>query len=306
MDKCPKCGNKLSSIDVLCPRCGTLVEVVQVKKSAGVQSASGTYGSAAKKTPQQNLIVYNDDLPSDDIFDSPEPEPEVPDMAEPEPVDLNDTETLSYDLPEPTPELHSEEPEVGSEADYLALLKKMNLSALDDLEEPTSSYSDGSPEPMFSTGNEIDDSASPIQYKEPEPTPSTDVPHRWLEIEELPDTEEDEPQPIPMVESAPQPIPMVESAPPPPPIFMSSEEQRRYHARNGRDKKSAHRSAGRVVLMIFVWLVITCAVFCGFYFFDQYVIGHYGSYQAMMHEISGGQIELGTSADAVPNTSESP
>jgi len=45
-------------------------------------------------------------------------------------------------------------------------------------------------------------------------------------------------------------------------------------------------------LMVFVWLVITCAVFCGFYFFDQYVIGHYGSYQAMLYEISDGQSSL--------------
>jgi uncharacterized Zn finger protein (UPF0148 family) len=30
MNKCPKCGNKLSPVDVLCPRCGALVEVIHV------------------------------------------------------------------------------------------------------------------------------------------------------------------------------------------------------------------------------------------------------------------------------------
>ena len=33
MERCPKCGNKLSNVDVLCPRCGALVEVIQVKNS---------------------------------------------------------------------------------------------------------------------------------------------------------------------------------------------------------------------------------------------------------------------------------
>lgn len=62
MGKCPSCGNKLSNLDVLCPRCGALVEVVQNKNN--IQTDSGNISS--------NIKPPNYDLPPDKIIpDSP-------------------------------------------------------------------------------------------------------------------------------------------------------------------------------------------------------------------------------------------
>ncbi len=67
-DFCPKCGTKLSSIDVLCPKCGTVVEVVQAKSSTQtVKSKSAdnnvTFKNIEKK---REFILYNEDLPFDE------------------------------------------------------------------------------------------------------------------------------------------------------------------------------------------------------------------------------------------------
>jgi hypothetical protein len=204
MDKCPKCGNKLSSIDVLCPRCGSLVEVVQIKKGAGVQSASGAYASPVKKVPPQNLIVYNDDLPSDDIFSSTDSEPTAVDQTEPVVPTHESTETPAYNLPESQQKMHSEDTEVGTEEDYLALLRKMNLSALNDIvetapiphhdEKPEAAFTpqadvnervslwDEKNEPKFFRGNDNEESAFNSPDADPEPASFTDAHRRWLEI----------------------------------------------------------------------------------------------------------------------------
>jgi len=87
MGKCPKCGNKLNNIDVLCPRCGTLVEVINVNQNAPITSSSGTMDGDSDKDesakPQaqdyyQNLTVYSDDLPVDPA--APDDEPDLSDI----------------------------------------------------------------------------------------------------------------------------------------------------------------------------------------------------------------------------------
>ncbi len=49
MDKCPKCGNKLSPVDVLCPRCGALVEVIRVAEPIVPAENTGTDCSGFKR-----------------------------------------------------------------------------------------------------------------------------------------------------------------------------------------------------------------------------------------------------------------
>ena len=79
MDKCPNCGNSLSSIDVLCPRCGAFVEVVQVNNNSASNHSTpdnqntGSNNSEKKEYPKEfpNLIVYNDDLPPEGDLNEP-------------------------------------------------------------------------------------------------------------------------------------------------------------------------------------------------------------------------------------------
>lgn len=90
MENCPNCGNKLSNIDVLCPRCGALVEVIKVNTNIPVTSSSTKMDSdkepsnmlqPPKKDYYQNLTVYSDELPPEGMLD--EPEPNEPDTTAP-------------------------------------------------------------------------------------------------------------------------------------------------------------------------------------------------------------------------------
>ena len=73
MNKCPNCGNKLSDIDVLCPKCGTFVEVVQSSggSTAPADKPASDDGnpSSATDEPRPEIILYNEDLPPDGMPD---------------------------------------------------------------------------------------------------------------------------------------------------------------------------------------------------------------------------------------------
>jgi hypothetical protein len=275
MDRCPKCGNKLSSIDVLCPRCGALVEVVQVKKNPSVLSSSSQIDVPVKKQPPQSLVVYNDDMPSDESIPIPEAaetpaEPQffgenLPEQTAPAPP----PEVAADSTPLPDLSLPPAESDIGTEEDYLALFRKMKLPELEDI----SSGGDPSGEP-----------ASPPAIR------------RWLEIEEV---MEEPPA------AAPVSAPPASEAPDPPvsqpstDVTVSADTQHRYryHGDAKRVPQAVpRRSAGRVALMIFIWLLVTGLLFYGFFFADRYVKEHYGSYPAMLYEISNGNINLAPSA----------
>ena len=70
MERCPKCGNRVSHIDVLCPRCGALVEVIQVNKNFLPSTNSEHVLPRGNERP--NLIVYNEDFPTEGLFSSTE------------------------------------------------------------------------------------------------------------------------------------------------------------------------------------------------------------------------------------------
>ena len=105
MNKCPNCGNKLSNIDVLCPRCGALVEVIQIKSSGPVGTVPDSQNSRDENQKDEpgkhkkefpNLIVYNEDLPPENFdtqFSVPDdlPVPPTKDTEAPEyPADTQD------------------------------------------------------------------------------------------------------------------------------------------------------------------------------------------------------------------------
>lgn len=76
MERCPNCGNKLSSIDVLCPKCGAVVEVIQTKGNIPSVSEAVSLSTAKKpETAQKKDIpkyfnVYYEDLPDEGSEDS--------------------------------------------------------------------------------------------------------------------------------------------------------------------------------------------------------------------------------------------
>ncbi len=86
MERCPNCGNKLSSIDVLCPKCGAVVEVIQTKTNPS-SPETATDGNTQKPEPAPKkdipkyFNVYYEGLPDEDSIDN---EPEEAPKKEPE------------------------------------------------------------------------------------------------------------------------------------------------------------------------------------------------------------------------------
>lgn len=91
MNKCPKCNNTLSSSDVLCPRCGAMVEEintkVSIKKFFADKPVSNNSESTTLPDDYENIIMYNESFP----MMEPEP-PEAPQepnlIEEPEDFDI--------------------------------------------------------------------------------------------------------------------------------------------------------------------------------------------------------------------------
>ena len=68
MERCSKCGNKLSNVDVLCPRCGALVEVIQVKNSSFQSPVTSESTPPVCSGP---IWSFNEDFPGDTVSDEP-------------------------------------------------------------------------------------------------------------------------------------------------------------------------------------------------------------------------------------------
>lgn len=334
MDKCPKCGGKLSSIDVLCQKCGALVEVVQVRKGSGAQNAASVLGVPVKKLPPQNLVLYNDDWPSDDMEGSI-----LPDETPPIISDQPDSPREAIEAAAPAQEnvtiqklqkaaMVSDEESTGSEESYLAMIRNMHLPELEsiggnyDPAEPERVEA-GSPSKLFKAPMAAPPSETPtlpIQRRAAQPYEApvqlSDMPaappierrsktlkadpHRWLEIEEVDSADSSASTPdVPAAAPAPMPaeniVPALDQA-----ATEAIGYRRRYRMEHPETEAAAPRThrSGRVLLMVFIWLVISCVLFCGFYLLDQYVTDRYGSYPAMFYEFSGGHINLNASADA--------
>lgn len=323
MDKCPKCGNKLSSIDVLCPKCGALVEVVQIKKGAALQNASSGLGTPIKKLPHQNLIVYNDDWPVDDIdmLSLPDEKPVIAqsNMLGASPPDVVSTLLKRFDAPA-DPDAYSIEAELGSEENYLAMFRNMKLPELENINTSSPDQSDTTEHttviehalnPEYTEHTDLPeqtDYLKPSDYLEqtsqPEPefvdpaVATEPTQHRWLEIEELSNGAHAHAASHVLVEASVPDTALADETP-----------RYRYHSKYRQAAATPpppRSSVSRAVLMVFVWLLITGALFCGFYFLDQYVTQHYGTYQAMLYEWTDGSINLAPSTESSPAPIEAP
>ena len=327
MDKCPKCGNKLSSIDVLCPKCGALVEVVQIKKGTALQGTSINLGTPAKKTPQQNLIVYNEDWPTDDADTFSSLDERQTNALSPDPPATDEVSELLSQLEAPSSDANTypREAGFGSEENYLAMFRNMKLPELADINTDIpkttrhakhAEYNDAeypnTPEyaeqPSISAYREHAEYVAPPKQSEdqsaqPISTVADSELHRWLELEEFSDnTAVNAPTDIPVAAFIPDTALSTGTALP--------EETPRYRYRSERSKPTPQpqspRGARRVISMIFVWLLVTGALFIGFFFLDQYVTEHYGTYQAMLYEWTNGNIDLVPSAESSPTPPEAP
>ncbi len=296
MDKCPKCGNKLSSIDVLCPKCGALVEVVQVRKCAGPQGSAGAC-PPVRKTLQQNLIV--DDWPADDSSGILSGAAAMPPKASEEPAQTENDAPFDS--------------EFGTEETYLSLLKMMNLPELESIDEEQSHSVPGPPNIAEYAASELHEDDAPPFIKSTESVssaPEAAVPHHWLEIEEIPENApayvvaaapayasvSEAPDAVVSASASEPDSPAAAAVPAFAPAYPAETgTMHRYRANRRKEealrkKEAPGRSVGRVLLMILAWLLVCGALFGGFFFLDRYVTSRYGSYQTMLYEITNGTL----------------
>lgn len=280
MERCPKCGNKLSNIDVLCPRCGAFVEVIQVKSSFITPVSSETQ---LPKVERPNLIVYNEDFPGEGLFPEIEEE-EVLLSSNSEPDDLADHTAFSLpDLSDITlPEFEAEakpaaaneptESQAEPQADSRVARRARERQWLE-LEEMNASAS--TPEAQLL--KEADELTSRSAARS---RANADTGRKTV-LKPLPDSTE---------------YSAAEKS------FGSSDvsdEPRRYRSQ----QKQAVAASGSIGLKklpapaaILLWAMLAAAIFLGFFFLNRFVQTTYGGYPGFIREITNGKIELDTNA----------
>lgn len=321
MERCPNCGNKLSKIDVLCPRCGSVVEVIQIKSKISVASEavidnkSNNMANEQRKDFPQNFIVYNEDFPTDDIGDS---EPAMINdkqlqSAAPESFTKDDANDVDDDLlrhiqssninnvpPESTPSNYENDGQdklyftrqdaaekFNEDNDYspryLENLKKLNLPEIDDINsfDPEEYMREYKYRKILGKQASADDNSAPVKKQ-------------WLEIEE---TEPSLANELEKVKENVQAQPVV-----PLPVerrFKGVQESRQERTqetvpsvrkpKSFKDKKTGKSSMLSTLLF---WVVVSAAIFFCCIFFDNYVKSSFGTYDNFIYSITSGQVDI--------------
>ncbi len=262
MEKCPKCGNKLSPIDVLCPRCGALVENINVRL--------GVHANDPQKMPERAEKNAQTDSGQNEnnknaTAEKPAFEAKLGDAA-PETLQRKEQQTAIPDLGE----------------SFAVLLSSDGISSSNNKQAEIPSDS-----PPSLNGSGKQDTAEEI-FAAVEPPVGSDsavseqkLDKPWLEIVEV------EASPSPYLQKTP-------------PSSDSNETQqddigRRY--RKTQPETYAEKKERRKlnsVLTALIWCLLAAALFAGFYFFNNYVMTTYGSYPALLRELTGGKIDLST------------
>lgn len=268
MEKCNKCGSKLSHLDVLCPRCCALVEKVQVFPVVPEELRTANTPEAKKSPPlgENNEIQYRH-----------VPKPSLPDN------------TVSAVV---TSNSHTEsQPSFNSYA---------GSSAPVPIEPPR--YEGRSPSAIhgaptqdskssFNTSSDGELKDTLLPKEAPKPKQQTGR-KNWLEIVEFP-----EPTYRRSEKSS------EENAAPTAQQPETRSEKRR--TRRTPDVKTAVAAPAHekrpIFLTIFIWLLAAGVLFGVFHFLGRYITTTYGSYSAFVRELTAGRIDFDSDA-AVANS----
>lgn len=319
MERCPNCGNKLSNIDVLCPRCGTVVEVIQIKNNISAEAASSVPAESKikKKDIPQSFIVYNEDFPADaeSMESHAEEAPAVSEFAAASAGAPSDAAGPAAG--QDVPDRYGRQPDIdeaaqgsvsggnGGEADndysprYLENLMNIDLPEIDDLQN-------------------FDPDEFMREYKRSKlssaPAEQPALKKRWLEIEE-PGAEATQSKGYEASEPITQrrykgTLAQPEEEPEERASLKREERTalRREERASERLKEQAaekqeevkpappkamKRKKSNAMLSVLLWVLVTAALFFCFIFFDKYVQKAYGNYDNLIYSITNGKVELG-------------
>ncbi len=267
MNKCPKCGNKLSPVDVLCPRCGALVEVIHVASHPDAVSAQNA-GVVISRQPRPEDSAQQSNMPISRQARkvvNPAEEIDTP-MARQTQDDANLIE--EDDLP------------MSRQARKAALQAKTKQS-----KRPAADTNlNDSPSKKWLEIEEIDSALIAAESETDHPVISAD--ETAFEDGSFNETAENQMFDSETTEAVPE-----DDA-------LSDDTLRRYRIRSDDEPVSQPRKKRRspVALIVLMWVVIAAAVFGAFYFLDNHVASAYGGWDDFVRQITSGKIELDTGA----------
>ena len=309
MERCPKCGNKLSNVDVLCPRCGALVEVIQVKNSFVPPPAPPESTPPACERP--NLVIYNEDFPGDEpaaeepaadeesILDIVEKEPDFPDLLPAE----EDTSSSQPSVTQPVqpfiPERLYETPqdlerEIQAESRMARRARQRKWPEPQDAEQPPPRVSE-EPESRLSRRatrqSTLSDSEEQLLKEADQLTSRASWRARVTGMPDDAETPAVPEEPLSPVSADAE----LSAQPAERTIPRYRAEYRESLRRSGSSRESKRRMP--VPAAILLWVIVAAVLFLGFYYLNQHVMTVYGSYGSFIRALTYGIVNLDASAD---------
>ncbi len=310
MERCPKCGNKLSNVDVLCPRCGALVEVIQVKNSF-VPPPPKPPESTPPACERPNLVIYNEDFPGDEpaaeepaadeesILDIVEKEPDFPDLLPAE----EDTSSSQPSVTQPVqpfiPERLYETPqdlerEIQAESRMARRARQRKWPEPQDAEQPPPRVSE-EPESRLSRRatrqSTLSDSEEQLLKEADQLTSRASWRARVTGMPDDAETPAVPEEPLSPVSADAE----LSAQPAERTIPRYRAEYRESLRRSGSSRESKRRMP--VPAAILLWVIVAAVLFLGFYYLNQHVMTVYGSYGSFIRALTYGIVNLDASAD---------
>ena len=294
MDKCPKCGNKLSPIDVLCPRCGALAEVIHV-------------ASHPDAVPAKHA----------DVVFSRQPKPEDTAQQSDMPISrqarsaVNPTEEIPVSLParDEANLIEEDDLPMSRQARKAAMQSKIKEAKRavsgTDLSESSSKkwleIEEVDPA-LLAAKNETE--TEPIAADEAEDNSFTETAEDKMFDAQTTDTVPDDNvlSDAQTTDTAPDDNALFDAQTTdtaPDDNVLSDDTPRRYRTRSADEPVSESgkkRRRSPVALIVLMWVVIAAAVFGGFYFLDTHVTSAYGGWDDFVRQLTNGKVELDTDA----------
>lgn len=264
MDKCPKCGNKLSPVDVLCPRCGALVEVIHVASHPDAMPAQNE-GVVISRQPRPNEV-------KNDLSMAQQAQKAVSPTKE---IDLPISQQAQNDVP-------------ALEEDDLPMSRQARKAALraQKVKEVRRKAS--------KEDTDIEDTPSK-KWLEIEEIAVEEAPERQviaadetaIEDNSFNETADDGIFDSQASEALPEDN------------ELSDDASRRYRTHTTNDPVSEPRKKvlsrrSPVALIVLMWVVIAAAIFGAFYFLDTHVAHAYGGWDDFVRQITNSKVELDT------------
>ena len=293
MDKCPKCGNKLSPIDVLCPRCGALAEVIHVASHPDAVPAKNA-DVVISRQPRPEDTAQQSDMPiSRQARSAVNPTEEIPvSLPARDEANLIEEDDLPMSRQARKAAMQAKTKEAkravsGTDLSESSSKKWLEIEEIDPA--LLAAKNETEPEPIAADETEDHSLTETAEDKmfdaETDTVPDDNVLLDAQTTDTVPDDN--------VLSDAQTPDTVPDDN------VLSDDTPRRYRTRSADEPVSEPGKTRRrspVALIVLMWVVIAAAVFGAFYFLDTHVTSAYGGWDDFVRQLTNGKVELDTDA----------